>query len=180
MKSQNRFVISDTHFNHENIIRYCDRPFANAKEMNEAIIENWNSIVKSKDVVYHGGDFGFGDITQLIDLRNKLNGTMRLILGNHDKRYNLKGWLKGILKFDDHVYDCPIILDDFFILSHYPIFLEANSVFANIYGHLHQNLYSNPKNLCYFNMCVEQHDYKPVAWEDVSACLEKSSINIIF
>lgn len=47
------YFIADTHFNHENIIKYCDRPFSNAKEMNEYIIQKWNSVVKEDDIVYH-------------------------------------------------------------------------------------------------------------------------------
>jgi calcineurin-like phosphoesterase family protein len=51
--SENIWIISDTHFGHNNIINYCDRPFSNVKEMNEAIIDNWNSVVKQNDLVYH-------------------------------------------------------------------------------------------------------------------------------
>lgn len=60
--------IADTHFNHENIIKYCDRPFSNTKEMNEYIIQKWNSVAKEDDVVYHLGDVGFGT-TEMLNLK---------------------------------------------------------------------------------------------------------------
>ena len=54
------FFISDLHFNHENIIKYCNRPFPNVDKMNSSIINNWNSVVSKDDVVYFLGDFMFG------------------------------------------------------------------------------------------------------------------------
>ena len=54
------YLIGDTHFDHANIIRYCNRPFRNVQEMNETIVRNWNEIVKDKDTVYFLGDWTFG------------------------------------------------------------------------------------------------------------------------
>ena len=53
------FFIADTHFGHKNIIKYCNRPFANIEEMNETLIENWNKAVSAEDAVYILGDFAY-------------------------------------------------------------------------------------------------------------------------
>lgn len=78
------FFTSDTHFNHANIIlpTYCNRPFKNVTEMNEKMIENWNRVVSKEDTVWHLGDFGFGNIDNVVD---RLNGIINIILGSHDK-----------------------------------------------------------------------------------------------
>lgn len=54
------FFTSDTHFNHTNIIRFCNRPFKDVAHMNETIIANWNSVVGPDDIIFHLGDFLFG------------------------------------------------------------------------------------------------------------------------
>lgn len=68
-----RYFIADTHFNHENIIKYCNRPFEDSKEMNEYIINKWNSVVTENDVVYHLGDVGFGSTEELEQLDERFN-----------------------------------------------------------------------------------------------------------
>ena len=64
-------VTADTHFNHSNIIEFCDRPFRDVEEMNETLIVNWNSKVGENDTVYHVGDFGYGELGGIL---NRLNG----------------------------------------------------------------------------------------------------------
>ena len=77
----NYFFIADTHFNHANIIKFCNRPFNDVLEMNEVMIDNWNKTVKWNDKVYHVGDFAFGEAKHIID---RLNGKITLILGSHE------------------------------------------------------------------------------------------------
>lgn len=45
----NTFFIADTHFNHSNIIKYCNRPFISSEDQTSKLIENWNSVVKDED-----------------------------------------------------------------------------------------------------------------------------------
>ena len=66
------YFIADTHFNHKNILKYCNRPFSNVKEMNEKLIENWNNTVKKDDVVYMLGDFCMGNKEEIKKFTEKL------------------------------------------------------------------------------------------------------------
>ena len=59
------YLISDTHFHHENILYTCKRPFSNVQEMNATLIANWNNTVGADDTVYHLGDFAFGGFDEV-------------------------------------------------------------------------------------------------------------------
>jgi len=80
-----RYFTSDTHFGHTNIIKYCNRPFANAGEMDRFIVQEWNKIVKPEDTVYHMGDVAFTSPEWCKHIIENLNGYKILILGNHDR-----------------------------------------------------------------------------------------------
>ncbi|MBP3886841.1 MAG: metallophosphoesterase, partial [Cellulosilyticum sp.] len=88
----NIWVTSDTHFDHKNIIKYCNRPFRTVDEMNNAIWQNWNSVVDVDDIVYHLGDFALGPsdgyIRRVNNLLGVLNGKIYLVKGNHDRKVN--------------------------------------------------------------------------------------------
>lgn len=82
----NIWFYSDPHFDHKNIIKYDGRPFNSVEEMNNALIERYNSIVKPEDIVVWVGDCFLGRTQNAKDIMKILNGKKVLIRGNHDKR----------------------------------------------------------------------------------------------
>ena len=80
------YFISDTHFYHSNIIKYCNRTFKDVNEMNETIISNWRFFITKDDIVYHLGDFCLSSDDDIKNIFNRLNGNKILIRGNHDRK----------------------------------------------------------------------------------------------
>lgn len=81
-----KFYVADTHFGHEAILGFCNRPFSTVAEMDEYMVDRWNSTVGENDIVWHLGDFSFGDPEAAIRIHRKLRGRKYLVLGNHDLR----------------------------------------------------------------------------------------------
>jgi calcineurin-like phosphoesterase family protein len=79
------WLTSDLHFGHENIIRYCDRPFADVDEMDAELVRRWNERVAPDDVVWVLGDVALGPIHHSLGLVAQLAGDKRLVAGNHDR-----------------------------------------------------------------------------------------------
>lgn len=94
--TKNYFVTSDLHFWHKGVLGFCPdtRPWKSVEEMNEAIIEHWNSVVGTDDEVLHLGDFCFKAKEATEEIISKLNGNITFILGNHDKA--LRSQVSGI------------------------------------------------------------------------------------
>lgn len=157
------YFIADTHFNHENIIKYCDRPFEDVKQMGRKLISNWNSVVKDDDVVYILGDFALADKPEIIWINRSLNGIKKLIIGNHD-HLSIKDYYDCGF---DRVYDKPILFNDFYILSHEPQYVQNNGVYANIFGHVHNNPQFRDYSDRHFCCCVERIGYKPISFEEI-------------
>jgi calcineurin-like phosphoesterase family protein len=82
------YLWSDTHFNHEGVIRYCGRPFASIDEMNRALIGRWNGVVRDTDTIYLLGDFAFSHKAgwPLEEIYSALRGHKHLVIGNHDEK----------------------------------------------------------------------------------------------
>lgn len=80
---QRVFFTSDLHFGHNNIMRFCNRPFKSIEEMDEALIQKWNSVVSKNDLVFDLGDFAFAPNWRWKEILGRLNGHHYLILGNH-------------------------------------------------------------------------------------------------
>lgn len=162
------WFMGDFHFGHENIIKYCDRPFKNAKEMNETLIENWNYFVKPDEQAYILGDFGFGKKEDIILWGKALNGHKTLVLGNHDRATMKTYYDAGF----DFVSKHPLLLDEFFILSHCPQNITPDGRYANIFAHVHNNpMYRTvtPRSHCVSAECV---NYFPVSFDVIKNRME--------
>lgn len=174
------YVISDTHFSHNNIIEYCNRPYQNSLEMNKDIIDKWNSVVQSEDIVFHLGDVGFGLVEQLKPMIESLNGHKFLLRGNHDAKRGINSWMN--IGFEK-VYKCKEVtlkqlLEDIYfitgytnndfsgnlenlIFSHSP--RQCPDEVLNIHGHIHNvpldtNIYNPNNHIC---VSVEMINYTP-------------------
>jgi calcineurin-like phosphoesterase family protein len=79
------YFTSDTHFGHANVIKYSNRPYKDKDEMDQCLIENWNSRVQPSDTVYHLGDLSFRNAEETDKILNRLNGIIHFRPGNHDK-----------------------------------------------------------------------------------------------
>ncbi|GKS13325.1 metallophosphatase [Paenibacillus chitinolyticus] len=155
------FFISDHHFGHKLIIDFESRPFADADEMTEVMIQKWNAAVGSEDKVFHLGDFSFLNQERTQEIVRKLNGYKFLVLGNHDRGRSRSWWLDAGF---DEVSEYPVLYKDFFLLSHEPVYMNKHMPYVNVHGHIHGQKYEG-KN--YFNVCVEHWDYTPLTFEQI-------------
>ncbi len=143
--------IADMHFDHESIIAYDNRPFNSVEEMNEAMIENWNRVVKPGDLTWILGDFCLGNAERWGSVLKRLNGEKALILGNHDARDAVAAVRDSFAEVSEYRE----ILDEgrHVVLCHYPILGFRDHYFGwyHLYGHVHGafewNITENAKRL---------------------------------
>lgn len=154
------WVISDTHFGHANIIGYCGRPFSNAVEMDEAMVERWNETVKDGDIVYHLGDVYFGASGALA--LPKLKGHKRLIIGNHDNGKDQK-----LLSAFQKIAAWRMFPEFGLLLTHVPVHedtLNPEKCPRNVHGHIHERSIEDQRYRC---VSVEHTDYAPIHIEEL-------------
>lgn len=169
---RNIYFTSDQHYGHGNIIKYCNRPFADVDEMDEALIANHNAVVGTHDYVYMLGDFSFKGGKNLREKYfDRLNGIKILIKGNHDakptfqlpwkaqhdvlylKLKTVPGWHKDKREI---------------FLSHYS-HRSWNKSFhgvGHLFGHTHGTLGTHYKS---FDAGVDCWDYRPISVDEVFA-----------
>lgn len=167
---------SDMHLGHSRILEYSTRPFKNVEEMDETIINNWNSVVDTKDTVYLLGDVSFHPKEKTLNILAKLKGTINLIRGNHDKRLSPEALKRfGFVK-DLHtvkVSDADAVGGggtQNIILCHYALRVWEKSHYGawSLYGHSHSTL---PELQGYksFDIGVDGHNFFPWSYEEVKA-----------
>lgn len=178
------FFTSDTHFFHSRIIQYCLRPFADATDMNEQLIANWNNVVSPDDVVYHLGDFAFGDASGVDRVMRRLNFKhFHFVKGNHDKPFC--DWYysnKDDTYFAPKVSLYPSHLEvkiegNKFTLCHYAmrVWNESHRGALHLYGHSHGTLPDDPNSKS-FDVGVDCHNFTPISLERVLHLMSKKKM----
>jgi calcineurin-like phosphoesterase family protein len=175
---------SDLHLWHSNIIKFCDRPFADANEMTEALRTYHNERVKPEDHWYFLGDLtmerGNKNAQRIIDEMKKWNGHKRIILGNHD---HFEPWVYSTIF--EKIVGTGRWFNNWWI-GHFPIHSTSmGNADACIHGHIHNwkspdpvvTVDKNTKRVRYqpyINLSVENINYRPVSLEEVREMVNKA------
>jgi len=168
------FLTSDTHFSHAGVCQFLRddgsplRPWDDVEQMNEDLIDRWNSVVGENDKVYHLGDVAIP--RRGLACLERLNGRKILIRGNHDIFK-----LSDYTKYFADIRGCHYL--DKYILTHIPVH-PCNLVRykGNVHGHLHYRSVLNASgtpDLRYLCVCVEHTDYTPISWDVVKVELAR-------
>jgi len=171
------YILSDTHFGHANVIKYCDRPFKSVEEMDDVLCENWNHTVRPGDVVYHLGDvaFGQGPVKEgyYLMVNNMLNGEKYFIRGNHDE--SVGKMEKCGLRVLNPEYGAWPLEEYKILLTHRPMPDEKiPEGWVNVHGHIHNSvLDSSFSKEKHYNVSVDVQDFKPKLLEDILRDLER-------
>ena len=176
------WITSDSHFGHSKPFLYEPRGFKNIEEHDEAIIQNWNSLVKPDDIVYHLGDVMLNDDEYGLKYLQRLNGHIRLIRGNHDtdnrllkytECWNVKSvgdWATIIKSGKQNIY-----------LSHYPTITSNYDIdkplkarVINVCGHSHtKDPFADWDKGLIFHCELDTNNCKPWNLEDILKAIRK-------
>jgi len=167
---RNIWFISDTHFNHKNILTFTNnegkltRPgFDSIEAHNEHMIDQWNANVKTGDKIYHLGDVLMSmNGKEIHTLLARLNGSKRLLVGNHDAEYT-----KSMASCFNKIGLWRIFKEQGFVCTHIPLMPSQfrHSVTVNVHGHIHHNLMEDTNT--YINVCVERTNYRPIHMDEI-------------
>lgn len=143
------WIVSDTHWGHNNIIRYCDRPLNH----DELMARLWNELVGDGDHVLHLGDVVWRHVEMPV-----LRGNIHLIRGNHDT----SGVLRILRGLGWDVLSDPVVMHGPVAFSHSP--LTSGDWETNVHGHIHNHSSwrGSLPGRDYVNVSVEVMHYRPV------------------
>lgn len=164
------FVTSDQHFNHQNIITYCpqSRSFNSVLDMNETLIERWNSVIGPEDEVIQCGDFFMGQSKDIDSILPRLNGKITVVRGNHETKARMDKYREHGIEVKDIKFLA--YKGRFFIFCHFPIasqeFMdmvrEDNSEVIACYGHVHDKAPTGLRDGT-FHVGVDTNNLTPVS-----------------
>jgi calcineurin-like phosphoesterase family protein len=132
--------------------------------MDEAMIYRWNSVVGYEDLVIHLGDFGLGNEGYIRSIRNRLNGNIVMVFGNHSSIERKLNWYKTFDYLELKVAKYPSLA-----LSHYAhrIWNKMHKGTWHLYGHSHGTLPEDP-HFKSFDVGVDSHNFTPWSMEEIA------------
>jgi calcineurin-like phosphoesterase family protein len=187
------FFTSDTHYSHKNICRgvtnwrtqdgevpvHSTRDFNTIELMNNALVDNINSVVGQDDTLIHLGDFSFGGFENIGNFLDRLVcKNIHLVLGNHDThiKYNRDGIQDRFLSVQQYLE--VKINDYYFVLSHYPLqsWNGLNKGVIHLHGHVHLNKMLKFGNGKKMDVGVDGNDLNPYLIDDIIKIMNKRDI----
>jgi calcineurin-like phosphoesterase family protein len=162
----NIWFTADFHLGHKNIIRYCNRPFETAEEMNQAILQRLNDCAKANDILYFLGDFCIGPKVRAAEFRRQIR-CMKIfaIPGNHDKETKKLtqefAWLNNLAEV--------LVNGQRIALCHYAmrVWNQSSRGAWHLYGHSHGRLPDLGTSLS-MDVGVDTHDFRPWHFDEIS------------
>lgn len=191
------YFTSDLHLGHENIIALCNRPFTSIEEMDNIIIDNWNSVITKDDTIFVLGDFSWriGD-SQIKHYISQLSGNIIFIKGNHDKNedaFSSSKFYDGFVNIkvkDDNDDTKALGGYQYITLCHYPMlsWYQSHRGAWQLFGHWHtlpdqkpmrrvqdneseyikeEYLYMDRLRNFHYDVGVDQNKYYPISYNEI-------------
>jgi calcineurin-like phosphoesterase family protein len=174
----NNWFTSDFHLSHNNILKYCNRPFSSIEEMDETILNNLSSVLKTGSLLYFLGDLSFNknSINRFFDLTDSMKVQVHFVFGNHD--YRNKRIIEERAVWSGDLKAIKVNNQDLTI-THYAMMVWPKSHFNswNLYGHSHCNLKANGKQL---DVGVDGHNFMPYSFEEIKEYMDARPNNFNF
>jgi len=162
------FFTADEHYNHNNIIKYCNRPFLTVNEMDSVLIKNFNDIVGKDDITIHAGDFCLNKNPRKVnDLIKSLNGHHIFLKGSHDywipRNRSIQIWERSVE-------------NKYIVVCHYAMRTWARSHYNSwhLYGHSHGNLEPIGKS---WDIGVDNNSFLPISFDQLREIMSKRPNN---
>jgi len=192
------------HLGHDNIRKYCNRPFDNVWKMDEVIIKNHNAVVKPQDIFYHLGDFAWNNKGKAIEYLRQLNGKKFFLAGNHDKvlfkrdtDFNIVirsevvpyvEWIKDYHELTIQDKTAPR-KKRMIVMSHYAprVWNKSHYQSYSLWGHSHGSLLDGTNALSIdvgidatakrysANGVLNPEDYRPLCYEEIQTIMESKN-----
>jgi len=173
------WITADTHYSHKNIcgpsVSSWDagyRDYDSVKNMDDAIVESFNSRIAAEDTIYHLGDWSFGGKPKIAEFMDRLTcKNIVLIWGNHD--YNIRKYNRDLFMETHHLLNRKLC-GKRFVLCHYSmqVWEASHRGVLHCFGHSHHSIEGVGKSMdvgwCGFR--------KPLEVEEVISILDTKEI----